>query len=500
MTVSIGSGGGAFTTGDILTETTTGGDAAFTNLGHTLVAPFTLTFTSNTHTVTSLAITMLPGQPVTLTFTQAAASTGTVDNPLTTQPIVHIVDQYGNNVAAGTAVTAYLFSGTGVLTPGSTLTETTVGTTGDATFTNIGYEKAADPFVIGFDSWNTILATSEYAFSGSLTILPGAAKTLTLSPGTPASTGTVDNPLSTQPIVNVVDQYGNNVVAGTLVTASRATGSGNLLGTLTANTVGASGNATFTNIGYDKANESFTITFTSNTYTVTSGSLTMLPGAATHAAISATSTNLPAGSTSTITATLEDQFNNTVTSDNSSYVMFSADGRATYVPHLVRVTSGVGSTVVSDTTAEIIHVSITANPWITPPADVTITFTASFNVAITAPSAGATVNGAGYTVYFNNNGGATTAAQISIDGGAWFTPTSSTSYTWNTTALTNGTHTIQVYDTVGGITVYSQTISVIVSNIVTPTISLVGAAVLPSLFSQCGQYTVCIWRTVQRHQ
>jgi len=80
------------------------------------------------------------------------------------------------HVAAGTAVTAYLFSGTGVLTPGSTLTETTVGTTGDATFTNIGYEKAADPFVIGSTVGILFSLPANMRFPVLLTILPGAAK------------------------------------------------------------------------------------------------------------------------------------------------------------------------------------------------------------------------------------------------------------------------------------------------------------------------------------
>jgi len=269
VSATVGSGTGALT--GTTSATTTSGNAAFSTLGYSHVDPFTITFTSNSNTVTSGGLLMLPGAATTLTLQSGTpASIGTVDSPLSTQPIVHVVDQYSNNVP-GVTVTASLNSGTGIFTPASTLTEVSDGG-GNATFTNIGYEKSADNFTIKFADGGLNVT------SGTLIMNAGLVTAVTIATA-PASTGTVDNPLTTQPTINVVDQYGNNVAAGTTVTASNASGSGSLLGTLTANTVGTTGNATFSNLGYTKL-DAFTITFTSNGHTATSGALTMQPGAA----------------------------------------------------------------------------------------------------------------------------------------------------------------------------------------------------------------------------
>jgi hypothetical protein len=88
---------------------------------------------------------------------------------------------------------------------------------------------------------------------------------------------------------------------------------------------------------------------------------------------------------------------------------------------------------------------------------------------IAAPAAGGTVSGT-TTVTFTTNTGATTAAFVSIDGGNWITATTNANpgtYTWNTVGLTNGTHTIQVMDTVSGVAGYSSIISVTTNNAVT---------------------------------
>jgi hypothetical protein len=182
-------------------------------------------------------------------------------------------------------------------------------------------------------------------------------------------------------------------------------------------------------------------------------------------------------------------------------VIFSVDGHATYVPHQMQVAAGVGTTVVSDTTAETIHVSVIANPWMTPPADLTITFT-GFAVAITAPTAGTNVNGTSVPVTFTNNGGATSNAQISIDGGAFSTAGILNNnlgiYTLDTTGLTNGSHTIQVEDTVGGITSYSPIIGVNVNNDNTPTFSFTAPATGTSIAnaaSVAATYTVTNFTT-----
>ncbi len=80
--------------------------------------------------------------------------------------------------------------------------------------------------------------------------------------------------------------------------------------------------------------------------------------------------------------------------------------------------------------------------------------------------AGAAVSGT-YTVEFTTNGGATTAAQVSIDGATYVAATTNANpgtYSWNTALLANGSHTIQVKDTVSAVTGYSSLITVIVNN------------------------------------
>jgi hypothetical protein len=87
-------------------------------------------------------------------------------------------------------------------------------------------------------------------------------------------------------------------------------------------------------------------------------------------------------------------------------------------------------------------------------------------IAIVTPSAGDTISG-DYNVTFTTNGGASTAAQVSIDGGAWDNATSP--YSVPTTDLTNGSHTIRVKDTVATVTGYSDYVTFIVSNNTQPT-------------------------------
>ena len=90
----------------------------------------------------------------------------------------------------------------------------------------------------------------------------------------PSGTGSVDDVLTNQPAILLQDSHGTNMADGTAVVASLASGTGALEGTKTATTT--DGVATFTNLGYSKAGEAFTILFTvpgSSADTVTSSSV-----------------------------------------------------------------------------------------------------------------------------------------------------------------------------------------------------------------------------------
>jgi hypothetical protein len=89
----------------------------------------------------------------------------------------------------------------------------------------------------------------------------------------PSPTATAGNPFATQPVIYEENQYGSLVTTdnSTIVTASLATGSGPLQGTLTARVSG--GIATFTNLA-DAAIETITLAFTSpNLSSATSNSI-----------------------------------------------------------------------------------------------------------------------------------------------------------------------------------------------------------------------------------
>lgn len=82
----------------------------------------------------SSLITVTPGAAAVTINTQPVGG-NSVDNALTTQPIVHVTDSFGNNVADGVTVTRSLVSGAGTLT--GSITTVTAGGAGIATFAGL---------------------------------------------------------------------------------------------------------------------------------------------------------------------------------------------------------------------------------------------------------------------------------------------------------------------------------------------------------------------------
>lgn len=79
------------------------------------------------------------------------------------------------------------------------------------------------------------------------------------------------NYLSVQPAISVQDQYGYSIENGITVTAGISGGTGQILGTTTAQTI--DGIATFSGLGYDKTGEIFSISFAVGNYSISSNSL-----------------------------------------------------------------------------------------------------------------------------------------------------------------------------------------------------------------------------------
>ena len=169
--------------------------------------------------------------------------------------------------------------------------------------------------------------------SGIITVTPGVATTVTIA-HPPASAGSVDVALTDAPIAHVVDSHGNAVADGTHVVASKVSGNGNLSGTPDVTTVG--GNATFSDLHYDKI-DAFTIKFTSNGHdSPTSNAVTLTAGAptTTNAETAAngsgaivSSQTIDADHTVTIYSVTRDQFNNFVANAAAVWSLPTKTGR-----------------------------------------------------------------------------------------------------------------------------------------------------------------------------
>jgi uncharacterized protein YjdB len=240
VTASIASGSG--TLGGSTTATTNGsGVATFSNLRITGSGSYTLRFTvSGLTSVTSSTITLGAGAPTTLTITTQPSSSATSGAVFSRQPVVQVRDALNNTVnQSGIVVAASIVSGGGSL--GGT-THATTNSSGVATFVGLSITGATGGRTLSFDASSLSGATS-----ASVTVTAAAAAQLAVAtqPSSSAQSGTA---FATQPAIRLQDASGNSVSqSGVVVTASIATGSGTLAGTLTA-TTNASGVATFTNL------------------------------------------------------------------------------------------------------------------------------------------------------------------------------------------------------------------------------------------------------------
>ena len=160
---------------------------------------------------------------------------------LPTQPVVEVVDDRLNPVpSAQTEVTVEVASGAGVLEG----TRTVAATSGVATFTDLR--------VVGFGP-HTLRFTARGlppALSSSITISPADVVPSQLAITTQPAGAVSGLPLSTRPVIQVRDTSGNLVTNSSApVTATLASGTGTLGGTVTVNAV--NGIATFGDLRID---------------------------------------------------------------------------------------------------------------------------------------------------------------------------------------------------------------------------------------------------------
>ncbi len=223
---------------------------------------------SGLNSVPSGTITVIPGVANNLAFDTSPSASVTAGVVLAQQPVVKMVDIYGNTVTS--------FSGNELVASRGTGTGTLQGdvdvnfSAGIATFTNLSHQ-VADDITINFN-------VSGYSQLGSATITVDPASASALSFTVSPPNGEKNVPLTPNPSVQIVDAFGNNVSqSGTQINLAINSGpnGGNITYTPVNTDVGL---ATFTDVELSK-NGSYTLTASDNGATltpVTSGSFTIV--------------------------------------------------------------------------------------------------------------------------------------------------------------------------------------------------------------------------------
>ncbi len=279
VTAAIASGGG--TLGGTATATTNAsGLATFTNLQVSgTIGARTLSFSAPSLTgATSGTITLAAGAAAQLVVTTQPSGGAQSGVAFAQQPVIQLQDAAGNAVGeASVVVTATIASGGGTL--GGTATATT-NASGVAAFADLSVTGATGDRTLTFSAPSLTSATS-----GTITLAAGLAGQLAITTQ-PSSSAQSAVAFAQQPVVQLQDAAGNAVSeAGTVVTATIASGGGTLGGTTTA-TTNASGVATFTDLHLTGTVGARTLTFSAPSLTsATSGTITLGAGVASMLAI-----------------------------------------------------------------------------------------------------------------------------------------------------------------------------------------------------------------------
>jgi len=312
---------------------------------------------------------------------------------LSTQPVVAVVDAYGNTVTSDSSTSVSVSVSAGSL--GGTTSVTAAS--GVVTFSDVTYT--------GSDSVAATLtyaATGLTSASGSVTASgPGAAATIASNAGDGQS-ATVGTTVSTAPSVLVTDSAGN-AVSGVSVTFAVASGGGSVASSATV-TSDSSGVAT---------SPAWTLGTTagSNTLTATSSGLSGSPVTFTATGTAAAAAQLRevtapvAGASGAVLSTqpvvrITDFYLNTVTSDSSTQVTVSVSGDATLG----------GTTTVTAVNGVVTFTDLTLVGAVG--TDYTLTFATS---VLTSATATVSPSGAGTAASFVISGTGTQAAGASQD-------------------------------------------------------------------------------------
>ena len=352
--VKVEDSGGNVITGTTGSATTTvspvsgsvsaGGTAAFSNgvatfSGLTLTGTsgltYTITFTGGGFTATSGPITM-SGPANHLVISAPPSTTAFSGTPLSTQPVITVVDISGNPVTSDTStVTATLTTpSTGTVSNG-----TKAAVAGVGTFSGLALNALAGSYTLTFSDPGLTSAVS-----ATIVVSTGGASKLMILNPPPAST-TSGTALTPQPQVEITDSGGNRVTSNaSLVTATFTSGGVSLTN---ATATASAGLATFSGLTLNALAGPYTLTFSDGGLTpVVSNSITVAAGAATQLVI----TTQPSSSVASSVALaqqpvvkVEDSGGNVVTS-NFSTVTASITSSADVVSHnTAAVSAGVAT-------------------------------------------------------------------------------------------------------------------------------------------------------------
>ncbi len=322
--------GGTFSTGGTTqTVAASNGVATFNNLQINSPGSYTITATDIPHPgVTSAAtsFTVTPAPPSQLVFTSTVSGNHTVGTTANVGPFqVKVEDQFGNPITnSGAPVSLQLSSssaGSTFFTPtsGGTTAATVTIPSGSSTSSPFFYAdtKSGSPTITATATVNTFVvsgATSGFAMVPAA----GSKLAITAQPPNPATAGqafTVG--------VTVEDQFNNVVTIGTGSTdAIKVTLTGGSFASGTTTVSAVNGVATFNTLKINVAGGPYSITASDSTApgvtSATTNNFTVNPGLPNQLVVSAQpATTITAGGAVSVGITIEDQFNNVVTTGNT---------------------------------------------------------------------------------------------------------------------------------------------------------------------------------------
>jgi len=273
ITVSFSANPTGTTLAGTLTAAAVAGVATFADLRISRAGqPYSLQATAaNVAPATSSSFGVTAAPAAALAIVTAPAGGAASGTPLAVQPEVELRDGFGNPVStAGVSVTASVATGPGTL--GGVVTAVT-SANGRASFGNLVIVGAVGSYTLRFQSPG--LAE---AISGPIAIGAGGATQLTFNAAPPAMATNAE--LLAPPVrVQLRDGTGNPVAQiGVAITASLASGTGVLAGTLNAVT-GANGEASFANLQFTGVVGSFSLRFSAANLTpAVSNAITLVAG------------------------------------------------------------------------------------------------------------------------------------------------------------------------------------------------------------------------------